>query len=156
VIAPEVAPQDVSSRRRVRLFVVVATTCLLVSCGGATAPAREDRPDWTAPPVGATVRVPARVTFDAMQLRIENADSRPWADVLVEVRRARAPRVYRYRTEVITANRTLPMGALNFEAEDGGRMSPFEGPPVEWRIQVTLPDGTRAWATGPIVEVPPP
>jgi hypothetical protein len=134
---------------------LVLAAALLAACGGNTGPAPETRPDWGTPPAGATSRLPARVTFDAMRIGIENCDTRPWTDVLVEVRRSADVRAYRFRADAISPGRTLPMGALNFEAENGDRMSPFEGPPGEWRIQATLPDGTRAWASGPIVEVAP-
>lgn len=132
----------------------VAAWLVLVGCGSrpSTPPGGEN---WEVPPAGATASLDARVTFDAMQLGIENRETRTWNAVVIEVRRSGSPTVYRYTTDVIVGGRTLPMGALNFAADDGRRLSPFEGAPSEWRILATLPDGSRGWASGSIVEVAP-
>jgi hypothetical protein len=95
------------------------------------------------------------VTFDAMRVAIESRDAGAWRDVVIEVRRDGSPRVFRFRADTIVGGRTLPVGALNFEGDDGRRLSPFEGAPTEWRVQATLTDGRRAWASGRIEEVAP-
>jgi hypothetical protein len=136
--------------------VACAAAALGVSgCGGRPVPAGASRADWAVAPAGATVPLPARVTFDAMQVGIENRDVRNWREVVVEVRRPGDARVYRFRTDVIVGGRTLQMGALNFATDDGVRLSPFAGAPTEWRLQALLPDDTRGWASGAIVEVAP-
>lgn len=140
--------------RWTQLVVWGAAGLVLAGCESRSsrAPAGEN---WNALPTGATVSLDAAVTFDSMRLSIENRGARTWTAVVVEVRRAGSPRVYRYSTDVLLGGRTLPMGALNFAADDGRRLSPFEGAPSEWRIQATLPDGSRGWASGTIVEVAP-
>jgi hypothetical protein len=97
----------------------------------------------------------AAVTFDGMQIAAENRGTERWRDVLIEVRRDPAGRVFRYRTDVIVEGRRLPIGALNFEAADRRRLSPFEGAPTEWRLGATLPDGRRGIASGRIEAVVP-
>jgi hypothetical protein len=136
---------------------VSGVAAVIVVCG-CTSPASAPRfvEDWTTAPPGATASLGARVTFDAMQLAVENRDTRTWTSVVIEVRRAGSAEVYRFSADVIVGGRTLPVGALNFAAADGRRMSPFEGAPSEWRIHATLPDGSRGWASGTIVEVAPP
>ena len=137
------------------LVGLVAASLGLVGCQSRAARPSAGE-DWNVPPAGAMAPLDARVTFDAMQLGIENRGGRTWTSVVVEVRRRGSPRVYRYTTDVIVGGRILPMGALNFAAADGRRLSPFEGAPSEWRILATLPDGSRGWASGSIVEVAPP
>jgi len=136
------------------LVAWVAAWLVLVGCESrpSTPPAGED---WNVPPAGAMAPLDARVTFDAMQIAIENRETRTWNAVVIEVRRRGSPTVYRYTTDVIVGGRALPMGALNFAADNGRRLSPFEGAPSEWRILATLPDGSRGWASGSIVEVAP-
>jgi hypothetical protein len=134
---------------------VVVAVLVLSGCGGRPASTVARRADWAMAPAGASVMLPARVTFDAMQLGIENRDTRSWREVVVEVRRPGDARIYRYRADVIVGGRTLLMGALNFATDDGARLSPFSGAPTEWRIQAALPDGVRGWASGAIAEVAP-
>jgi hypothetical protein len=143
-----------SMTNRVHVLACSAALLLVAGCGSRTPPPTS-RDDWKTAPAGASRSLEARVTFDAMRLGIENLAGDTWTDIVIEVRRATDARVYRYRTDVIVAGRTLLVGALNFEGDDGRRMSPFDGAPAEWRIQATLPDGTGAWASGPIIEVAP-
>lgn len=140
---------------RAAVTASLVAVLVLSGCGGGPASTVAGRADWATAPAGATVVLPARVTFDAMQLGIENGDTRSWREVVVEVRRPGDARIYRYRADVIVGGRTLLMGALNFATDDGARLSPFSGAPTEWRIQAVLPDGVRGWASGAIVEVAP-
>jgi hypothetical protein len=130
---------------------------LALSVSGCSGPARDAMPreDWSAPAPSGTAALAAGVTFDGMQIAAENRGTERWRDVLIEVRRDPAGRVFHYRADVIVEGRRLPMGALNFEAADGRRLSPFEGAPTEWRISATLPDGRRGVAAGRIEAISP-
>lgn len=106
-------------------------------------------------PETAPAALDAGVTFDGMQIGIQNLGNARWRDVLVEVRREEGSRVFSYRADVIIEGRTLPIGALNFATAEGRRLSPFEGAPAEWRVAATLPDGQRGQATGRIAAIAP-
>jgi hypothetical protein len=126
----------------------------VLSCGGS----RKEAPpveDWSVSPAGVTAAVAAAVTFDGMQITTENRGAERWSDVDIEVRRAATGRSFHFRTDVLVEGRRLPVGALNFEAADGRRMSPFEGAPTEWRVIATLPDGRRGAATGRVEAISP-
>lgn len=131
-------------------IVLLAVT--LAACGRAPAPQVED---WTVAPPDATVTLAAAVRFDAMRVHVENRGAETWTEVRIELRRDGSPRVFAFPADVILAQRTLPVGALHFEADDGRRMSPFEGAPAEWRVLATLPGGRRGWAAGRVEEVAP-
>ena len=135
-------------------FALALVAVAAIACGGGrreTAP----REDWSAAPAASTPTLAAGVTFDGMQISTENRGAERWRDVLIEVRRDATSRSFRYRADVIVEGRRLPMGALNFEAADGHRLSPFEGAPTEWRISATLPDGRRGVASGRVEAVSP-
>jgi len=88
---------------------VVVAVLVLSGCGGGPASTVAGRADWATAPAGATVRLPARVTFDAMQLGIENRDTRSWREAVVEVRRPGDARIYRYRADVIVGGAVSPL-----------------------------------------------
>lgn len=134
--------------------LLVAMALVGAACSGSRRDAAP-REDWAAPAPAGTAALAAGVTFDGMQISAENRGAERWRDVLIEVRRDPAGRVFHYRADVIVEGRRLPMGALNFEAADGRRLSPFEGAPTEWRISATLPDGRRGVAAGRIEAVAP-
>jgi hypothetical protein len=140
--------------RRTTGAILVLAGVLLAACGAPPSP-EAPRESWEVAPAGASATLAARVTFDAMQVSIENRDPVAWRDVLVELRRDGSGRVFRFRADTIVGGRTLPVGALNFEGEGGRRLSPFEGAPQQWRLQATLPEGLRGWASGRVVEVAP-
>ena len=137
-----------------RCLLVLVATLLAARCGGEQAPTSQAE-DWSTPPDGTLAELSARVTFDAMQITTENLGAERWRDVVIDVRRGPGGRTFSYKVDVLVEGRRLPMGALNFEASDGRRLSPFEGAPSEWRVSATLPDNRRGVATGRVVEVAP-
>jgi hypothetical protein len=147
-------PREPSASRTGRWLPALVAVVLAAGCGGREAPAVTAE-DWTVPPAGVAAQLSARVTFDAMQITTENLGTDRWRDVVIDVRRGPAGRTFSYKVDVLIEGRRLPMGALNFEASDGRRLSPFEGAPTEWRVSATLPDDRRGVATGRVVEVAP-
>jgi hypothetical protein len=140
--------------QRLSLVGLAVALVLTAACGGGTQDVAAVE-DWSVPPAGTSAQLSARVTFDAMQIATENRGPDRWRDVVIEVRRAATGRSFHYKTDVLVEGRTLPVGALNFEAADGRRLSPFEGAPTEWRIRATLPAGRRGVASGQIEAVSP-
>ncbi len=149
-----------AARRRERVLLGVAGPLVLgiailaAACGGAKSP-KPHAEDWSTPPPGVAATLSARVTFDAMQITTGNVGAERWREVVIDVRRGSGGRTFSYRADVLLEGRDLPIGALNFAAADGRRLSPFEGAPTEWRVTATLPDGRRGVATGRVVEVAP-